>query len=336
MREGEVVRVEVPGLRSLSPFHTEAVVLHLLASAPASAAKQVSEAGAAAFAYSIPLVNRFRVAVFLQRGTFAITLRSIPERVPSLEELDLPAGVKEAARERTGIVFVNGPAGSGRTTTLAAMLNEINRQRPCHVMTVEEPIEFLYKHEKAAIHQREVGIDTPSLAQGLADAARAGAEVVLASEIRGLEEAHSLLELAETGHLVLTSLRGFDTASALRRWLSLFPPEERSEARERLARALRFSFTQRLVPHQDGRRRPVVEVFRQSQKAYDFLSKSELDTATLADFLRDGENEGQRAFDRELEHRVRRGLVQKEVALAFAVQPRQLELRLLDIGGQGN
>ncbi|MGQ9752571.1 MAG: type IV pilus twitching motility protein PilT [Thermoanaerobaculaceae bacterium] len=278
MREGEVVRVEV--LRSLSPFHTEALVLHLLTSAPGSAAKRVSEAGAA-FAYSIPLVNRFRVAVFLQRGTFAITLRSIRDRVPSLEELELPEVVKEAAGERTGSVFVNGPAGSGRTTTLAAFINEINRQRACPVMTVEEPLEFSHKHE-AAIHQREVGIDTPFLAQGLANAARAGPEVVLAPEIPGPEKAQSPLELAETAYLVLTSLREVDTASALWRWLSLFPPEERSEASEQLARALRFSFTQRLVPHQDGCRRPVVEVFRHSQKAYDFFIKGELLRAVLA------------------------------------------------------
>jgi len=334
-RDGELARVELPHLPRLAPFHTEAVVLHLLAAAPPSAARRVREVGAAAFAYSIPGVNRFRVAVFLQRGTFAVSLRAIPERVPTLAELELPPAVGEAAQARTGIVLVNGPAGAGRTTTLAAILAEINRTRACHVMTVEQPIEFLHRHERAAVHQREVGIDTPSLAQGLADAAQAGAEVVMASEISTAEEARALLELAETGHLVLTSLRGFDTASSLGRWLSLFPPEERQEARGRLARVLRFCFTQRLVPHRDGKRRPVVEVLRHSLAAAEYLAQGQWDSASMADFLRDGEKEGQMGFDRELEARVRRGTVRRDVALAYAVLPRQLELRLLDLKEEG-
>lgn len=331
LREGELERVEVPGLPRLSPYQTEAVVLNLLASAPPTAAEKVQKRGAAAFAYSMPGVNRFRVAVFQQRGSFTVTLRWIPDRVPTLEELDLGPAVAEVAGERTGVVLVNGPAGSGRTTTMAAMVGEINRTRSCHVVTVEEPIEFLHKHGKAAVFQREVGIDTPSLSQGLNDAAAAGAEVIVASEIRLADEVRAVLELAETGHLVLTSLRGYDTASALARFLSLLPAEERPEARERLARVLRFSFTQRLVPHRDGKRRPVLEVFRQSVAASEFLVQGRLDSASFSDFLRDGEKEGQRAFDRELEKRVRDGEIQKTTALAFAVLPRQLELRLLDL-----
>ncbi len=299
-RDGELVRVELPGLARLTPFHTEAIVLHLLAAAPPAAARRVRELGAAAFAYSLPSVTRFRVSVFLQRGSFAVTLRAIPERVASLAELELPEAVAEAAQEKSGIVFVNGPAGAGRTTTLAALVGEVNRTRACHVMTVEEPIEFLHRHGMAAVHQREVGIDTPSLAQGLADAARAGADVVLASEVRRTEEARLLLKLAETGHLVLTSLRGFDTASALSRWLGFFPPEERQETRARLARVLWFAFSQRLVPHRDGKRRPVVEVFRLSVAANEYLLAGNLDSASFADVLRDGEREGQKGFDREL------------------------------------
>lgn len=331
LRDGELERVEIPGLPRLSPYQTETVVLNLLASAPAAAAEKVQKWGAAAFAYSIPGVNRFRVAVFQQRGSFAVTLRSIPDRVPTLAELELGPVVAGAAQERTGVVLVNGPAGSGRTTTLAAIVGEINRTRACHVVTVEEPIEFLHKHEKAAIFQREVGIDTSSLSQGLHDAAAAGAEVIMASEIRTSEEARAVLELAETGHLVLTSLRGYDTASALSRFLSLLPAEERPEARLRLARVLRFSFTQRLVPYRDGKRRPVLEVFRQTVAATEFLAQGRLDSPAVSDFLRDGEPEGQQAFDRELERKVRSGEVEKATALAFAVLPRQLELRLLDL-----
>ena len=223
--DGSLVRLPVSGLERLTPFQTEAVVLHLLAMAPHAAAVRVREEGAAHFAYSVPGVSRFRVAVFSQRGTYAVSLRTIPERPPSLAELGLLPALREACHERNGVVLVNGPTGSGRTTTLAAMLAELNGSRACHVVTVEDPIEFLFRHGTATVNQREVGTDTPSLARGLADALRQGAQVLLVSEVRGSDEARLLLEAAETGHLVLTSVRGFDTASALLRLLSLFPPE---------------------------------------------------------------------------------------------------------------
>ncbi len=328
--DGQLVRLKMDGLDRLTPFQTEAVMLHLLAMAPPAVAARVRTDGAAHFAYSIPSVSRFRVAVFSQRGTFAVSLRTIPERPPTLADLGLPPSVADACGERNGIVLVNGPAGAGRTTTLAAMIGEVNRERACHVVTVEDPIEFLHRHGKATVNQREVGTDTPSLARGLADALRQGAQVLLVSEVREREEARLLLEAAETGHLVMTTLRGFDTASALLRLLSLFPAEERPEARSRLARTLRWSFTQQLLAQRDGRR-PVVEVWRATRATIAHLADGPLDSATLADLLRDGEREGLMGFDRELEARVRRGGMEIEGAVANAVLPRQLELRLLDV-----
>ena len=329
--EGALVRLRMAGLERLTPFQTEAVVLHLLAAAPASAAARVRQEGAAHFAYSVPKVSRFRVAVFAQRGTYAVSLRTIPERVPALDELGLPAAMREACRERNGIVLVNGPAGSGRSTTLAAMLGEVNATRPCHVVTVEDPIEFLHRHGAATVNQREVGTDTPSLAAGLRDALRQAAQVLLVSEPRDAEQARLLLEAAETGHLVLTSLRGFDTTSAVLRLLSLFPAEERPEARTRLARVLRWSFTQQLLPHRPQGRRPVVEIWRSTRATTAHLADGALDSTALADLLRDGEAEGQLGFDRELERRVRAGEIEVESAVTNAVLPRQLELRLLDV-----
>ena len=328
--DGALVRLKMAGMERLTPFQTEAIVLHLLAAAPATAAARVRSEGAAHFAYSVPGVSRFRVAVFSQRGTFAVSLRTIPEHVPSLTDLRLPAAVREACRERNGIVLVNGPAGSGRTTTLASMVAEINAERACHVLTVEDPIEFLYRHATATVNQREVGLDTSSVAVGLADALRQGAQVLLVSEVRTVEEARLLLEAAETGHLVLTTVRAFDTASAVRRVLALFPSEERPEARARLARVLRWSFTQQLLAHRDGRK-PVVEVWRATRGAVALLAEGPLDSASVADMLRDGEPEGQMGFDRALEQRVRTGEMEMEPAIANAVLPRQLELRLLDL-----
>jgi len=328
--DGTLVKLKMAGMERLTPFQTEAIVMHLLAMAPPSAAARVRAEGAAHFAYSVPGVSRFRVAVFSQRGTYAISLRTIPERVPTLVELGMPEAARAACHERNGIVLVNGPAGSGRTTTLASMVAEINGQRACHVVTVEDPIEFLHRHATGTVNQREVGLDTTSVAVGLADALCQGAQVLLVSEVRTVEEARLLLEAAETGHLVLTTVRGFDTASAVLRILSLFPAEERPEARVRLARVLRCSFTQQLVPHLDGRK-PIVEVWRATRGAVSQLAEGPLDSVSLADLLRDGEPEGQMGFDRMLEQRVRTGEMEMEAAIANAVLPRQLELRLLDL-----
>lgn len=329
--DGALVPMPAAGLDRLTPYQTEAIVLHLLALAPPASAARVRQEGAAHFAYSVPGLNRFRVAVFSQRGTFAVSLRMIPERVPTLAELDLPDAMREACRERCGVVLVNGPAGCGRTTSLAAMLAEINRSRACHVVTIEDPIEFLHKHETATINQREVGVDTPSLAHGMSAAMRQGAQVVLASEVRGPDEARLLLEAAETGHLVMTTLRGVDTASALLRLLSFFPAEERGEARARLARVLRWSFTQLLLPHAVGRK-AVVEVWRGTRKAAAHLAEGPLDSVTMADALREGESDGQINFDRALERRVRSGEMTVETALANALQPCLLEARLPVVG----
>jgi twitching motility protein PilT len=330
--DGTLTRLRMAGLDRLTPFQTEAVVLHLLSSAPPSAAARVRQDGAAHFAYSVPGVSRFRAAVFSQRGTFAVSLRTIPESVPSFSELGLPPLVAEATKERNGIILVNGPAGSGRTTTLAAMVNEINAHRACHLVSVEDPIEFLHRHGAATVNQREVGLDTPSLTHGMADALREGAQVLVFSEPRELEQARLLLEAAETGHLVLTTLRGFDTASALVRLLSLFPAEERGEARGRLARVLRWSFTQQLLLLKQGRR-PVVEIWRNARTTAKHLAEGVLDSGSLADILRDGEKEGQMGFDRELERRVRLGELELDAAIANSVLPQQIELRLLDLRG---
>jgi len=328
--DDSLVRLRMAGLERLSPYQTEAVVLHLLATAPPIAATRVRQEGAAHFAYSVPRVSRFRAAVFAQRGTYAISLRNIPERVPGLDELGLPGVMREACRERNGIVLVNGPAASGRTTTLAAMLNEVNATRSCHVVTVEDPIEFLHRHAAATVNQREVGTDTPSLAAGMRDALRQAAQVLLLAEPHDADQARLLLEAAETGHLVFTSLRGFDTASSLMRLLGLLPVEERAEGRARLARVLRWSFTQQLVPLAEGRR-PIVEVWRSTRSTAAHLAEGPLDSTALADVLRDGEPDGQVGFDRELERRVRAGELEVDTAGAYAVLPSQLDLRLLDV-----
>jgi len=270
------------------------------------------------------------VAIFSQRGTYAVALRCIPERVPVLADLKLPLAMRQACHERNGIVLVNGPAASGRTTSLAAMVDEINSSRACHVLTVEDPIEFLHRHSQATINQREVGLDTPSLTQGMTDALRQGAQVLVFGEPQEAEQARLLLEAAETGHLVFASLRGFDTTSALTRLLALLPADEKNDARARLARVLRWSFTQQILPHKDGRH-AVIEVWKGTRAATAHLAEGVLESAAMADLLRDGEGEGQMGFDCELERRVRLGEMGIDAAIAYSVLPRQIELRLLDL-----
>ena len=330
--EGSLVGLEMAGLERLTPYQTETVILHLLAIAPAPVAARLRAEGAAHFAYSVPGVSRFRVAAFSQRGTFAVSLRKIPDRVPRLAELALPDVLTQACGEGSGVVLVNGPAGSGRTTSLAAMVAEINATRSCHVVTVEDPIEFLHRHQRATVNQREVGIDTPSLAVGLAEALWQGAQVILASEVRSAEEARLLLEAAETGHLVLSTVRGFDTAGALRRLLGFFDSEEQNEVRQRLAGVLRWSFAQRLLTLEQGRR-AVVEVWRATRATLASLVGGPLDSSSLAEVLRDREGEGQKSFDRELERLVRQGALAPDKAIQAAVEPRRLEQLLADQRG---
>ena len=329
---GVLKRRAVGGLERLSPFQTEAIVLHLLAMAPASAGERLRQQGAASFAYSVPGVARFRAVVFTQRGTFAIALRAISEHAPALESLGLPPAVRAACSCPNGLILVNGPAGSGRSTTLAAMVHQINITRACHVVTVEEPIEFLHRHDRSTVNQREVGTDTPSLAQGLRDALQVGAQVLVAGEVRNGEEARLLVEAADTGLLVLSSLRGSDTASALARLLSLWPREERADSARLLARVLRWSFTQHLLPRPDGRQ-AVVEVWRAAPATTAMLAEGAPGARELAQVLRDGEAEGQIALDRELERRVRAGQLDLTAALARAALPDQLEQRLRQAEG---
>ncbi len=323
--------VKLEGLERLSTFHTEMVALHLLAAAP-HAARAMRDRGAASFTFPVPGASRFRVSVFQQRGSVAVVLRTIPAGAPRLDQLGLAEHLGGIAELTSGIVLVNGPTGSGRSTTVAALIEEVNHARSCHVMTVEQPIEFLHRHEKALVHQREVGTDTPSLEAGFDDALQLGADVLVVSDIPDAAVAALVVEAAETGHLVITSLRGLDTGSALRRLVSMFEPEARGGACRQLSRVLRLSLTQSLLPRTGGGRVLAVELWRSLPTTRELLERGELGSLPIADALRDATPFGTVSFDLSLERLVRAGEVTREVALAHAIAPRQLELRLLDLG----
>lgn len=327
--DGEMRPVTLDGVERLTPFQVEMVALHLLVAAPHAAAT-VRERGAASFTFPVPGRSRYRVSVFLQRGSFAAVLRAIPSGTPRLAQLGLEQQLADIADVRTGIVLVNGPAGSGRSTTIAGLIEEINHRRSCHVITVEAPIEFLHAHGQAVVHQREVGPDTPSLRAGLEDALQQGADVIVLSELPDAETALLALEAAETGHLVISSLRGLDTGSALRRLTGLFEMDEREAVCHQLARSLSLSFTQRLIAKPSGGRQLVAEVWRSLPTTREQLDQGEMASAKIADALRDAAAFGTMPFDLALERLVRDGKVDRDVAMAEAVVPHQLELRLMD------
>lgn len=332
--DGAQRSVKLEGLDRLTTFHTEMIALHLLAAAP-HAARAVRDRGAASFTFPVPGASRFRVSVFQQRGSYAVVLRTIPEGKPRLDHLGLTQQLAGVAELTSGIVLVNGPTGSGRSTTIAALIEEISHTRTCHIITVEQPIEFLHRHEQALVHQREVGTDTPSLEAGLDDALQLGAEVLVVSEIPDAGVAALALEAAETGHLVIASLRGLDTGSALRRLVSMFESEARETVCHQLARVLRFSLTQALLPKSGGGRVLATEIWRNLPTTRELLDRGELGSLPIADALRDAAPFGTMPFDLSLERLVRAGAVTREVAMGHAIAPRQLELRLLDVAQKG-
>ncbi len=330
--DGEIRPVKMGSLDRLAPFHTEMVVLHLLSAAPQAAAR-LRERGAASFIYPIPGKSRFRASIFSQRGSFGAVLRAIADGVPTLADLGLVKEFEDVLEERAGIILVNGPAGSGRSTTMAAVLNELNQTRACHIVTVEDPIEFLHRHARAVVHQREVGQDTPSAAAGLEDALYQGAQVIVLSEVTDRDAAALALEAAEAGHLVVTSVRGLDTGTALERFVGFFEGEEQERACRHLTFSLKLCVTQRLVPKIGGGRVLAAEIWRSLPTTRELLQNGQLASQVIADLLRDASAFGCCPLDLSLERLVREGGVEAGAALAEAVAPRQLELRLMGLEG---
>src|ERR1700690_2072735 len=214
--------------------------------------RKLEQDGSAELSYSLPGVARFRVNVFRQRGTYAIVMRVIPQTIPDFATLNLPPQLGETAELRNGIVLVTGPTGSGKSSTLAAILNKINEEKAYHILTIEDPIEFLHLHKKSTIHQRELHIDTPSFALALRAALRQAPKVILVGEMRDKETIEIGMEAAETGHLVFSTLHTVDASKTIERIVGVFPLADQQAIRTRLARAFRYIISQRLIAKKDG------------------------------------------------------------------------------------
>jgi twitching motility protein PilT len=329
-RSGTLVPVKISGMAPLTPEDTRRISYELIAGNK-QAIDALQTLGSCDISYRLPGHCRFRINIFQQRGSHAIVMRVIPQSIPSLTDLNLPARLSEIADLHNGIVLVTGPTGSGKSSTLAAILDRINETHAYHILTIEDPIEFTHRHKKSIVHQRELHSDTPSFALALRAALRQAPKVILVGEMRDKETIEIALEAAETGHLVLSTLHTIDASKTVERIVGVFPLAEQHTIRNRLAKSFRFIVSQRLIPRKDGNGRvAIVEILKSTLRTREYLEKGEHDGRTLLEAMQDGDTEGMQYFDGEIEKLVRAGVVGIETGLAYSTNPGNLQLLLAD------
>jgi twitching motility protein PilT len=329
-KHGELTAVDVSDVPMLRAEDTAQVARDLIGG-NAHALRTLKEQGACDFSYSIPGRARFRVNVFRQRGSFAAVLRVIPSKIPSLAELNLPASLTEIASLKNGIVLVTGPTGSGKSSTLAAIIDQINTTRAEHIVTIEDPIEFLHTHKKATVHQRELHSDTPTFSLALRAALRQAPKVILVGEMRDRETIEIALTAAETGHLVLSTLHTIDASKTVERIVGAFDTGDQAALRSRLAASFRYFISQRLIPRKGGGRLAVLEVLKSTMRTREYIERGENEGKTLLDAMRDGALDGMQYFDEEIEKLVRKGVISYATGLLYATNPGNLQVLLADI-----
>ncbi|MDQ3753787.1 MAG: PilT/PilU family type 4a pilus ATPase [Acidobacteriota bacterium] len=331
---GKLEGVPVPGLEKLLPAHTASIAKLLIGSQDA-AAESLEKYGSADLSFSAPGFSRFRVNIFMQRGTHAIVMRVIPPRPPQWSDYNLPEVLKEIVDIKNGLVLVTGPTGSGKSSTLAAIIDLINETKYYHIITIEDPIEFLHFHKNSTIHQRELHSDTPDFARALRAALRQAPKVILVGEMRDRETIEVALEASETGHLVLSTLHTIDAAKTIDRIIGVFPKNEESTIRTRLAQVFRFIISQRLMPRADGSSRvAAIEILKSTSRTREYIERGESEGKSLVDAMDQGELDGMRSFDGMIEKMIREGIVNREDAMAYATNQNNLQLRLADFGGK--
>jgi twitching motility protein PilT len=327
---GQLVELKFKGLECLSAQDTDNISRDLMGKNE-HPIRKLEQEGSADLSYGVAGVGRFRVNIFRQRGSCAVVMRVIPDRIPGFEELNLPAKLRDVVQLRNGIVLVTGPTGSGKSSTLAAVIDMMNTEKAFHILTIEDPIEFLHKHKKATIHQRELHSDTPTFALALRAALRQAPKVILVGEMRDRETIEIALEASETGHLVLSTLHTIDAAKTVERIVGAFPMSDQQGIRNRLSKAFRYIISQRLLPRKDGKGRvAVIEILTSTMRTREYVEKGETEGKSLLDAMRDGDTEGMQHFDGEIEKLIRSGTVSMETGLAFSSNAGNLRLELAD------
>ncbi|HKO97756.1 MAG TPA: PilT/PilU family type 4a pilus ATPase [Pyrinomonadaceae bacterium] len=328
---GKLQPVEVAGLDKLTPAHTAGIAKVIIGNHQ-NAAESLEKNGSADLSFSAPGEARFRVNIFKQRGTHAIVMRVIPTRPPNFDDFDLPPQLKEIVDIKNGIVLVTGPTGSGKSSTLAAIIDLINQTKYYHVVTIEDPIEFLHSHKNCTIHQRELHSDTPSFAIALRAALRQAPKVILVGEMRDRETIEVALEAAETGHLVLSTLHTIDASKTIDRIIGVFPKNEEKAIRTRIAQSFRYIISQRLIPRADMTGRiAAIEILKSTMRTREYIEKGESEGKSLIDAMEQGDQEGMQTFDGILENMVREGILTQEGAMPYATNANNLQLRLNDL-----
>jgi twitching motility protein PilT len=327
---GQLVELKYKGLECLSSQDTQAIANDIMGKNETSF-RNLEQNGSADLSYGLSGLGRFRVNIFKQRGSCAIVMRVIPDKIPGFQDLCLPAALGEIVELRNGIVLVTGPTGSGKSSTLAAILDKMNTEKAYHILTIEDPIEFLHRHKKATVHQRELHSDTPSFALALRAALRQAPKVILVGEMRDRETIEVALEASETGHLVLSTLHTVDAAKTIERIVGVFPLADQQAIRTRLSKAFRFIVSQRLLPKKDGKGRiAAVEILKSTMRTREYVEKGESEGKSLLDAMRDGSNEGMQHFDGEIEKLIRDGIVDFETGLTYSTNTGNLRLEMAD------
>jgi len=329
---GQLSPVKISGMGPLTPEDTRRIAYELIDGGKL-ATESLQTLGSCDISYRVPGRCRFRVNIFQQRASHAIVMRVIPQNIPTLASLNLPTQLSEIADLKNGIVLVTGPTGSGKSSTLAAVLDRINESHSYHILTIEDPIEFMHRHKRSIVHQRELHSDTPSFALALRAALRQAPKVILVGEMRDRETIEIALEAAETGHLVLSTLHTIDAAKTVERIIGAFPLGEQHTIRNRLSKSFRAIVSQRLIPRNDGSGRvAIVEILKSTLRTRDYVEKGEQDGKTLLDAMVDGDTDGMQHFDGEIEKLVRAGVIEVSTGLAYATNPGNLRLLLSDMG----
>src|SRR5713101_2707215 len=327
---GQLTELKFKGLECLSSHDTLSIANDIIGKNE-TPHRKLEQDGSADLSYGITGVARFRVNIFRQRGSCAVVMRVIPDKIPGFLELNLPEALKEVVDLRNGIVLVTGPTGSGKSSTLAAVLDKMNEDKAYHILTIEDPIEFLHRHKRSTIHQRELHTDTPSFALALRAALRQAPKVILVGEMRDRETIEIALEACETGHLVLSTLHTIDASKTVERIVGVFPLADQQAIRTRLSKAFRCIVSQRLLPKKDGKGRiAAIEILKSTMRTREYVEKGENEGKSLLDAMRDGTTEGMQHFDGEIEKLIRAGIVDFEVGMTYSSNAGNLRLEMAD------
>jgi twitching motility protein PilT len=315
---GVLVPVDVnPEIKELTPFQTEVFALNLI-NQDRRLTENLCETGSCDLSYTLPGKARFRVNIFSQSGKYSIVLRKLESKVPTIRDMNLPESFYKISKELNGIVFVTGATGSGKSTSLAAILEEINENKSVHVVTLEDPIEYQHPHKKSTFNQRELGQDFDNFANGLRAALRQAPKVILVGEMRDRETVEIGLSAAETGHLVLTTLHTVDAGQTINRVLGMFSIEEEKQIRIRLADTVRWIVSQRLLPKIGGGRVAAFEILGTNLRVKDVILNGESEGKTFYDIMQAGKPFGMTTFDEHIVGLYEQGLITQDTALAYA------------------